>query len=92
MELPEHEQRMLSEIEKHLAQESPRLAEELDHHRTAPVPKGFAAGLLSIPLGLFAAAFGTATGWTILVVCGLVLAVVVPTLIVGWLLSRPHRW
>lgn len=83
MELPEDQRRTLSEIEEHLAQESPRLAEEFDHHRVSMAPRGLAAVLMALPLGLFAATLGTASGWTVLVVGGLGLTVVVPTLIIG---------
>lgn len=92
MDLPEDQRRVLDEIEQHLAQESPHLVEEFERRRVSLAPSVLVGALLAVPVGLFTAAFGRAAGSTILVACGLGLAVVVPTLIIGWHLARSHRW
>lgn len=91
MKVPDDERRLLDEIEEHLSQESPRLAEEFRRHRVESVPRQVTGALIAISVGLAAAVIGTEAGSVVLTASGLATAVGVPTAIIGRYLSGFFR-
>lgn len=85
MALHGEEQRRLSEIERQLAEENPRLAQRLAELRPMRIPGAVLAilgSLLSPVVGLFVLVAGAQAHSVVLVVLGTVFASVVPTLII----------
>ncbi|MTD55226.1 DUF3040 domain-containing protein [Amycolatopsis pithecellobii] len=84
MALHGEEQRRLSEIERQLAEENPRLAQRLSELRPMRIPGvvfAIVGALCSIVAGLFIMVAGAQSRNTFLIVFGAVLTVAVPTAI-----------
>jgi DUF3040 family protein len=95
MALHGEEQRRLSEIERQLAEENPRLAQRLAELRPKRIPTvvlAIFAALCSPVIGLFVLVAAAQTQSPFLMVLGTILASVVPTAILwqGWLRRRRH--
>ncbi|KAA9156436.1 DUF3040 domain-containing protein [Amycolatopsis acidicola] len=85
MALHGEEQRRLSEIERQLAEENPRLAQRLAELRPMRIPSVVLAilgALCSIACGLFLMVAGAQAHTSFLIVFGTVLCIGVPTAIV----------
>jgi hypothetical protein len=93
MALHDYEQRKLDEIEHHLAEESPRLAQRLADFRPARYGTLIAAGcglLLLLSVGLITMVVGIQLGAPGLIVLGAVLAAIAPT-VAAWYTWRRNR-
>ncbi|TNC26019.1 DUF3040 domain-containing protein [Amycolatopsis alkalitolerans] len=84
MALHGEEQRRLTEIERQLAEENPRLAQRLSELRPMRIPNvvfAIIGGLCSIVAGLFIMVAGAQAQSGFLIVFGTILTVAVPTAI-----------
>ncbi|MGH3949946.1 MAG: DUF3040 domain-containing protein [Pseudonocardiaceae bacterium] len=92
MALHDEEMQRLNEIERQLAEESPRLAERLAELRPFTISVMAVAGVLaSVTMGLVITVVGAQVDSAALVVLGALLTVVMPTVIIWRLwLSRLH--